>query len=344
MPLASIGITFRECEMQKTAIVCGGNGFIARHLIRRLKRDGYYVKAFGRHSPSKHLADEYITCDLRFLKPFDPLFNGADEVYQLACEVGGLGYILDPANDVDMLTNSLRVNLNVLDACYYHRIPKVFYASSACVYPTVLMATNKFWTEVPLGACFESDAYPARQDIGEHAWEKLTSERIYLAYGRRYGMQVRIARYHNTFGPECTWQEPRAKVIAALCRKVAELPDSGGIIKCWGNGNQVRSFVHVEDVIEGTVRLMASDFQEPINIGSNYGITIEKLIYVIAEIAGKPVGIEYVDGPVGVRGRNSDNSLIKEKLGWEPSIPLSEGLVGTYRWVAEQVDKARSHV
>jgi nucleoside-diphosphate-sugar epimerase len=321
--------------MEKTIAVCGGRGFIARHLIRRLKQDGHYVRAFGRTHDPDTLADEYHCVDLRYLKPFDPLFQ-VDEVYQLACEVGGLGYICDAANDATMLHNSVSINLRVIEACLHHKVSKVFYASSACVYPPA-------YTPYQLGLtpCREQHAYPVYASVGEHAWEKIFSERLYAAHARCHGLDVRIARYHNTYGPGCTWQDPRAKVVAAICRKVAMLPDSyDDVVPVWGDGTQVRTFVHVDDVIEGTLRLMESDYPEPLNIGSTETLTIDELVHLVASIAGRSVTIQHVDGPVGVHARSSDNTLIRQVLDWEPAISIHAGIRETYEWVKRQVDNA----
>ena len=280
-------------------------------------------------------ADDFVIGDLR-----DPAFCRSiidrrfDEVYQLAADMGGAGYVFTGEHDADILTNSALINLNILDACYKRNIRHIFYSSSACMYP----AYNQQDPENP--KCAEHTAYPADPD-SEYGWEKLFSERLYLAYHRNYGMEVRIARYHNIFGPEGTWIGGREKAPAALSRKIASaklknLP----YIEIWGDGYQTRSFLYIDECIEGTLRLMRSDFTGPVNIGSEEMVTIRQLAQLIMEIAGVAVEIRSIPGPVGVRGRNSDNALIYEKLGWKPSQPLRQGLEITYRWVEEQVKAA----
>ncbi len=280
-------------------------------------------------------ADDFVIGDLR-----DPAFCRSiidrrfDEVYQLAADMGGAGYVFTGEHDADILTNSALINLNMLDACYKRNIRHIFYSSSACMYP----AYNQQDPENP--KCAEHTAYPADPD-SEYGWEKLFSERLYLAYHRNYGMEVRIARYHNIFGPEGTWIGGREKAPAALSRKIASaklknLP----YIEIWGDGYQTRSFLYIDECIEGTLRLMRSDFTGPVNIGSEEMVTIRQLAQLIMEIAGVAVEIRSIPGPVGVRGRNSDNALIYEKLGWKPSQPLRQGLEITYRWVEEQVKAA----
>ncbi len=280
-------------------------------------------------------ADDFVIGDLR-----DPAFCRSivdrrfDEVYQLAADMGGAGYVFTGEHDADILTNSALINLNMLDACYKRNIRRIFYSSSACMYP----AYNQQDPENP--KCAEHTAYPADPD-SEYGWEKLFSERLYLAYHRNYGMEVRIARYHNIFGPEGTWIGGREKAPAALSRKIAlaklkNLP----YIEIWGDGYQTRSFLYIDECIEGTLRLMRSDFTGPVNIGSEEMVTIRQLAQLIMEIAGIEVEIRSIPGPVGVRGRNSDNTLIYEKLGWKPSQPLRRGLEITYRWIEEQVKAA----
>lgn len=330
----------------KRVLICGGMGFIGWHLAKRLYEDGCEVLSIDRkRAEFAPVAGFEVTFDLRYLNENDVLFQGIDEVYQLACEVGGLGYIMDHANDAEMLRNSALINLRVLEACRFHKIPRVFFASSACVYSSL----PTIWLDPGQGkrkeyvttrqACRESDVPPADPD-NSYAWEKIFSEQLYKSYAHNYGMQIRIARLHNTFGPNGTWRGGREKAPAAICRKVAEVKE-GGTIDIWGDGEQTRSFTYVDDTVEGIVRLMASDFQGPVNIGSSDMVSINALVELVCDIADKGFTVNHIEGPVGVRGRNSDNQLIKEKLNWEPLIPLRKGLEATYKWVSEQVDKAR---
>ncbi len=321
----------------KKALVCGAGGFIGSHLVKRLKREGYWVRGVDLKYPefSETEADDFVIGDLR-----DPYFCRSivdtkfDEVYQLAADMGGAGYVFTGDNDADIMHNSALINLNMLDACYRRNIKRIFYSSSACIYP-------KYNQEDPNNPkCSEDSAYPAAPD-SEYGWEKLFSERLYLAYHRNYGMEVRIARYHNIFGPEGTWIGGREKAPAALCRKVATAILKGeDYIEVWGDGKQTRSFLYIDECIEGTLRLMRSNWTGPVNIGSEEMVTIDQLAEMIMNIAGKKLKIVHVPGPQGVRGRNSDNRLIKEKLGWAPSMPLKEGLKITYKWVEEQVKKS----
>ncbi|MEW6191849.1 MAG: NAD-dependent epimerase/dehydratase family protein [Bacillota bacterium] len=321
--------------VQKTALVTGAGGFIGSHLVKRLKREGYWVRGVDLKYPefSETEADDFVIGDLR-----DPYFCRSvvdtrfDEVYQLAADMGGAGFVFTGENDADIMHNSALINLNILDACYKRNIKRILYSSSACIYPEY----NQMDPDNP--KCSEDSAYPAAPD-SEYGWEKLFSERLYLAYHRNYGMEVRIARYHNIFGPEGTWRGGREKAPAALCRKVAMALD-GGEIEVWGDGRQTRSFLYIDECLEGTLRLIRSDFLGPVNIGSEEMVTIDQLAQMIIEISGKKLSIRHVPGPQGVRGRNSDNRLIKEKLGWAPSIPLRKGLEITYKWIKEQVEKA----
>jgi nucleoside-diphosphate-sugar epimerase len=253
-------------------------------------------------------------------------------VYQLAADMGGAGYIFTGENDAAVMHNSATVNLNIVEACRQAGIRRVFYSSSACVYPK----HNQLDPAAPVTR--EESAYPANPD-SEYGWEKLFSERLYLAYNRNHGMTCRVARYHNTFGPEGAWRGGREKAPAAMCRKIAEA-DDGGEIEIWGDGEQTRSFLYIDECIEGTVRLLRSDCAEPINIGSEEMVTINQLAEMIAEIAGKRLRLRHVPGPLGVRGRNSHNALIRERLSWEPALSLREGLERTYPWVAAQVQGA----
>jgi GDP-D-mannose 3', 5'-epimerase len=313
------------------ALVCGAGGFIGGHLVKRLKREGFWVRGvdlkFNEHAETE--ADDFSIGDLRdqsFCRSvIDEPF---DEVYQLAADMGGAGYIFTGLHDAEIMHNSATINLNVLDFCVKRNIKRVFYSSSACMYP----AYNQTDPDNP--NCAEDSAYPAAPD-SEYGWEKLFSERLYLAYNRNYGMRNRVARYHNIFGPEGTWQGGKEKAPAAVCRKIA-LAAEGGEIEIWGDGKQTRSFLYIDECLEGTTRLLRSDFEGPVNIGSNEMVTINQLVDVVSDIAGKSVTKKHIPGPLGVRGRNSDNRLIQEKLGWAPSQPLSRGLQQTYQWIEQQ--------
>lgn len=320
----------------KKALVCGAGGFIGSHLVKRLKKEGFWVRGVDLKYPefAPTAADDFVIGDLR-----DPYFCRCvvdmpfDEVYQLAADMGGAGFVFTGDNDADIMHNSAMINLNVLDACYKRNIKRIFYSSSACVYPEY----NQTDPDNP--KCSENSAYPAAPD-SEYGWEKLFSERLYLAFHRNYGMEVKIARYHNIFGPEGTWQGGREKAPAAICRKVAMAPD-GGEIEIWGDGKQTRSFLYIDECLEGTLRLMRSDWTGPVNIGSEEMVTIDQLVKMIIDISGKSLSIRHVPGPQGVRGRNSDNRLIKARLGWAPSMPLKDGLRITYAWIKEQVEKTQ---
>lgn len=319
----------------KKALVCGAGGFIGSHLVNRLKKEGIWVRGvdlkyqeFG-----ETVADDFVIGDLRdsgFCRSMvDTRF---DEVYQLAADMGGAGFVFTGENDADIMHNSATINLNILDACHKRNVRRIFYSSSACMYPEY----NQLDPDNP--KCSEDTAYPAAPD-SEYGWEKLFSERLYLAYQRNHGMEVRIARYHNIFGPEGTWIGGREKSPAALCRKVA-MTDDGGEIEIWGDGKQTRSFLYVDECLEGTLRLTRSDITGPFNIGSEEMVTINQLAEIIMSIAGKKLSLKHVSGPLGVRGRNSDNRMIKDKLGWAPSRPLKEGLEITYNWINEQVKRS----
>jgi nucleoside-diphosphate-sugar epimerase len=312
----------------KTALVLGGGGFIGSHLVRRLKREGFWVRAVDLKLPefSATLADDFVRGDLRDAALCRAVIDRQyTEIYQLAADMGGAGFIFTGDNDADIMHNSALVNLNVLEAALRRGSKRIFYSSSACMYPE----HNQQDPHNP--NCAEDSAYPANPD-SEYGWEKLFSERLYLAFARNHGMQVRIARYHNVFGPEGTWDGGREKAPAAICRKVALAPQDGEI-EIWGDGRQTRSFLYVDECIEGTLRLMRSGFQGPVNIGSDEMVTINGLVHMVCVIAGKRLRKRHVEGPLGVRGRNSDNRLIQEKLGWRPRAPLAEGLVTTYSWV-----------
>ncbi|AFK01580.1 NAD-dependent epimerase/dehydratase [Emticicia oligotrophica DSM 17448] len=318
----------------KRALVCGAGGFIGGHLVKRLKSEGYWVRGVDLkyNEYNNGNADEFIIGDLT-----DPIVchqvveGGFDEVYQLAADMGGAGYIFTGENDAAVMHNSALCNLNMLHAAQQAGVKKIFYSSSACMYPEY----NQLDPENP--KCSEESAYPAAPD-SEYGWEKLFSERLYLTYQRNLGINVKIARFHNIFGPQGTWKGGREKAPAAICRKVIEAED-GGTIEIWGDGKQTRSFLYVDECVEGVRRLMESDFSGPVNIGSEEMISINDFAKLIAEISGKNITIKNIPGPEGVRGRNSDNALIQEKLGWAPSKSLRDGITKTYNWIAEQATK-----
>ena len=318
--------------MAKTALVCGAGGFIGGHLVRRLKQEGFWVRGVDLklNEYIETEADDFAIGDLReqaFCRSiFDRSFT---EVYQLAADMGGAGYIFTGDHDADVMHNSATINLNVLDACYKRRAERIFYSSSACMYP----AYNQEDPSNPL--CSEASAYPAAPD-SEYGWEKLFSERLYLAYRRNYGLKTFVARYHNVFGPYGTWTGGREKAPAAICRKIAEARNESEV-EVWGDGAQTRSFLYVDECLEGTTRLMRSGFSGPVNIGSEEMVTINQLVDLVSDIAGKKIIKKHISGPQGVRGRNSDNRLIKQKLLWEPSMPLRIGLEMTYTWIESQV-------
>ena len=355
----------------KTALVLGAGGFIGSHMVKRLKKEGYWVRGVDLKRPefSDTEADEFIQGDLRdksfverviqykgqqgnfyesvpyrYIEPFH-------EIYQFAADMGGAGFIFTGENDADIMQNSASINLNLLDAQQKLNetfdgsegwsecnrpcldwITKIFYSSSACMYPEY----NQLDPDNP--DCREESAYPAAPD-SEYGWEKLFSERLYLTYSRNYGMPVCVARYHNIFGPEGTWQGGREKAPAAICRKVAYLPNNGGDIEVWGDGLQTRSFLFIDECIEATWRLMQSDFKGPVNIGSEEMVTINQLVDTAAKVSGKEVGKKHIDGPLGVRGRNSNNDLIRKELDWDYSQTLEEGIRKTYNWINLQICK-----
>ena len=355
----------------KTALVLGAGGFIGSHMVKRLKKEGYWVRGVDLKYPefSATQADEFIQGDLRdksfverviqykgqqgnffesvpyrYIEPFH-------EIYQFAADMGGAGFIFTGENDADIMQNSASINLNLLDAQQKLNetfdgsegwsecnrpcldwITKIFYSSSACMYPEY----NQLDPDNP--DCREESAYPAAPD-SEYGWEKLFSERLYLTYSRNYGMPVCVARYHNIFGPEGTWQGGREKAPAAICRKVAYLPTDGGDIEVWGDGEQTRSFLFIDECIEATWRLMQSDFKGPVNIGSEEMVTINQLVDTAARVSGKQVGKNHIDGPLGVRGRNSNNDLIRKELDWDYSQTLEEGIRKTYNWIELQICK-----
>jgi nucleoside-diphosphate-sugar epimerase len=319
----------------KTALVCGAGGFIGSHLVKKLKKEGFWVRGVDLKYPefSKTGADDFIIGDLR-----DPdvckniLDRQFDEVYQLAADMGGAGYIFTGEHDADVMHNSATINLNMLHFGEKAKIRKIFYSSSACIYPEY----NQVDPENP--KCSEESAYPAAPD-SEYGWEKLFSERLYFAYKRNYNMNVRVARFHNIFGPEGTWTGGKEKAPAAMCRKIASAKN-GGEIEIWGDGKQTRSFLYIDECLAGISRLMDSTtFFGPVNIGSEEMVSINLLAEIVMGIAGKSIKLKHIDGPLGVRGRNSDNKLIREKLNWAPSEPLKNGLTKTYSWIEEQVSK-----
>jgi GDP-D-mannose 3', 5'-epimerase len=321
----------------KTALVLGAGGFIGSHLVKRLKREGFWVRGVDlkrpRYAPSP--ADDFIVGDLRLTEiakaAVDRLF---DEVYQLAADMGGAGFVFSGANDADIMHNSAQINLNMLEELSKTKPGVVFYSSSACMYPEHNQLD-------PLNPnCAEASAYPANPD-SEYGWEKLFSERLYLAYQRNRGLNVRIGRFHNIFGPEGSWNDGREKAPAALCRKIALAAAANGEIEMWGDGTQTRSFLYIDECLEGVLRLTRSDFIGPLNIGSDEMVSLNQFAAMIMAIAGSEVSIKHIPGPLGVRGRNSDNRLIREKLNWAPSAPLHDGLALTYAWIAQQIEEKR---
>ena len=320
-----------ETETKK-ALVCGAGGFIGSHMVKKLKLEGYWVRGADVKEPdfSGTEADEFLTGDLTDQAFCDDVTNiEFDEIYQFAADMGGAGYIFTGEHDADVMNNSATINLNILRNIKDYK-PKIFFSSSACMYPE----HNQLDPNTP--DCREETAYPANPD-SEYGWEKLFSERLYLSYSRNYGIPVRIARYHNIFGPEGTWNGGREKAPAAICRKVAELPKEGGTIDVWGDGLQTRSFLYVTECVEATFRMMQSNFQGPVNIGSEEMVTINQLVDTAAKVAKKEIEKNHIDGPLGVRGRNSNNDLIREKLGWDYSQTLEEGIRKTYKWIQEQI-------
>jgi len=318
--------------MNKTALVLGAGGFIGGHLVHRLKSEGFWVRGvdlkFNEFADTE--ADDFVIGDLRDQYVCDRVIDrNFSEVYQLAADMGGAGYIFTGEHDADIMHNSATINLNIAERCHKRNIKRVFYSSSACMYP----AYNQEDPDNPI--CREDSAYPAAPD-SEYGWEKLFSERLFLAYNRNHGMSNRVARYHNIFGPQGTWDGGKEKAPAAICRKVA-LARSEDAIEIWGDGNQTRSFLYVDECVEGTLRLTRSAFEGPVNIGSEEMVTINQLVDIVAQIAGKKIDKNHISGPTGVRGRNSDNTLIMEKLGWQPSLPLVRGLEHTYEWIEQQV-------
>ena len=320
----------------KRILVNGAGGFIGGHMVNRLKAEGHWVRAVDlkRHEFSVSQADEFIVGDLCDQQLVDAVVEGIDEVYQFAADMGGAGYIFTGEHDADVMHNSATINLNTLHYGLKAGVKKFFYSSSACMYPEY----NQRDPQNP--KCSEDSAYPAAPD-SEYGWEKLFSERLYLAYMRNYGVDVRVARFHNIFGPQGTWTGGKEKAPAAMCRKVAEA-EGGGEIEIWGDGMQTRSFLYIDECIEGVRRLVDSGWTGPVNIGSEEMVTINQLAEMVMHIAGKKLTIRHIDGPLGVRGRNSDNRLIGDKLGWKPTQPLYKGLEKTYIWIQQQVAATRT--
>lgn len=315
----------------KKILVCGAGGFIGGHLVNKLKESGYWVRGVDlkENEYGNTNCDEFILGDLRDPVIAKQVVLGIDEVYQLAADMGGAGYIFTGDHDADVMNNSALCNLNVLDASQKAGVKKIFYSSSACMYPEY----NQMDPNNP--KCSEESAYPAAPD-SEYGWEKLFSERLYLSYNRNYGIEVRIARFHNIFGPQGTWKDGKEKAPAAMCRKAAEAID-GSSIDVWGDGKQTRSFLYIDECVEAVVRLMDSDFTGPVNIGSEEMISINDFAQMAINLSGKNLTIHNISGPTGVRGRNSDNTLLKQKLNWEPSLPLIEGMQKTFKWINQQV-------
>jgi GDP-D-mannose 3',5'-epimerase len=316
----------------KKALVLGAGGFIGSHMVKRLKSEGFWVRGVDLKFPvyERTSADDFVIGDLRDQQLCRSIVDQKfDEIYQFAADMGGAGYVFTGEHDAEIMHNSATINLNILDTAVKRNNKRIFYSSSACMYPE----HNQLDPNNP--NCAEDSAYPANPD-SEYGWEKLFSERLYLAYARNYGLEVRVARYHNIFGVEGSWNNGKEKAPAALCRKVAMAKD-GGDIEIWGDGKQTRSFLYVDECIEGTIRLTRSNWQGPVNIGSDEMIPINDLAKMVMKVAGKNINIKNIPGPVGVRGRNSDNVLIEKTLGWRPSQPLLDGIKKTYAWVEGQV-------
>lgn len=319
----------------KTVLVCGAGGFIGSHLVKSLKNKGHFVVGVDIKAPeySEIVSDKFYIADLRDIYCVDDVFSlhKFDEVYQLAADMGGAGYISTGVNDSDIMHNSILINLNILDACKRNKVPRLFYSSTACVYPE--------HNQIDLASLNmkEDSAYPAYPD-SEYGWEKLFSERLYASYAKNHGIQVRIARLHNVFGPYGCFDGGKEKAPAALCRKIA-LANNNGEIEVWGSGEQVRSFLYIDECIEGIHRIMDSDYDKPLNLGSERMITINDLAKLIIKFSNKNVAIRNIDGPLGVNIRTSDNTLIYNTLAWKPSEDLEHGLLVTYNWIQDQIGK-----
>jgi len=331
--------------MMRTALVCGAGGFIGDHLVKKLREEEYYVigvdlkcPEFGHSAANEfHIMDLCDTTSMNLL--FYEIRDAIDEIYQLAADMGGAGYIFTGDHDAQVMMYSGLINLNLCREL--SKRPKmlekltVFYSSSACVYP----ARNQVRPDNPVTS--ESSAYPAEPD-SEYGWEKLFSERLYFSMNRNFGLNVRVARFHNVFGPQGSYNNGREKAPAAICRKIAELPPEGGAIEIWGDGNQTRSFLYIDEALEAVRRFVRSDFKGPLNIGSEEMVSINELVGMVAMISRKDVVVNHIPGPTGVRGRSSDNRLIHEKLNWSPSRPLLAGLKSTYEWIEEQVNGSKA--
>jgi GDP-D-mannose 3',5'-epimerase len=322
----------------KKILVCGAGGFIGSHLVERLKKEGHYVVGADLKLPLYNIssADEFYQVDLREQHTVRSLMSSSkfDEIYQLAADMGGAGYIFTGEHDADIMHNSVMINLNILDSMRVEGIKKIFYSSSACMYPE----HNQLDPNNPVLS--EDSAYPANPD-SEYGWEKLFSERLYLTYAKNYNMDVRIARFHNVFGPYGSWNNGKEKAPAALCRKIATV-EPGGTIEIWGPGTQTRSFLFIDECLDGVQRLMKSEFTGPVNLGSERMISINNLVYLIANLVNKSVNIKNIPGPMGVMGRNSDNRLIREKLNWAPTEDLEQGIQKTYNWIIEQINSGKT--
>ena len=317
----------------------GAGGFIGNHLVKRLKKEGYWVRGtdlkYPEFSPSP--ADEFIIGDLRDAAFVNKMIDqNTDEVYQLAADMGGAGYLFSGDNNFVVMHNSAMVNLNVANEAVHKNVGKVFYSSSACIYP-------KYNQEDPDNpVCKEDSAYPAQPD-SEYGWEKLFSERLYESFHRNCGLDIRIARFHNVYGPEGTWRGGKEKAPAAICRKVAEA-SNGGSVEVWGDGKQTRSFLYIDDCINGILALMSANFKKPVNIGSEEMISINDFARMVVDISGKQLGIHHIEGPQGVRGRTSDNSLVEKEVGWQPACSLREGIKKTYQWISREVTTHVEHL
>jgi GDP-D-mannose 3',5'-epimerase len=314
----------------KKVLILGAGGFIGNHLVKRLKSQGYYVKGVDLHHPefSGSSADEFILGDLRDMYFCKTLFDERyDQVYQLAADMGGAGYIFTGDHDATIMSNSVQINLNILNRARQNKPDQIFFSSSACVYPEPLASDADMYAE--------DSAYPASPD-SDYGWEKLFSERLYEAHARNFGLNVRIARFHNIYGPEATWTGGKEKAIAAICRKII-LAKDGDTIQIWGNGQQTRSFLYIEECLEGMERLLQSSFSQPLNIGSDEMVTINNLTEMTISISGKNLKIENIPGPTGVDIRTSNNVLIKKELGWAPEYSLQKGVEATYQWIESQI-------
>ncbi len=318
--------------LQERVLVCGAGGFIGGHLVKRLKDEGFWVRGVDlkQNEYQASNADDFVIGDLRNFELCKSVLEDISIVYQLAADMGGAGYIFTGENDASVMHNSATINLNVAELSSQLGVKKIFYSSSACMYP----AYNQTDPDNP--KCSEDSAYPAAPD-SEYGWEKLFSERLYLSYNRNHNLDVRIARFHNIFGPEGTYQGGKEKAPAALCRKISEA-DENGVIEVWGDGKQTRSFLYIDDCIDAVRALVESNFIGPVNIGSEEMVSINQLAEIIIGISGKNISINNIDGPQGVRGRNSDNQLIESKLGWTPKFNLQEGLEKTYSWIASKTN------